>query len=99
MRSVRRPQRRTGVRADVPARIRGARRFQGPRHGPQPVRVAMAVPLLLTPKKPAWFAASLAATAAALLVYAAWAWWAPWRAGRAGGLTFGTIAALVFLID
>jgi hypothetical protein len=59
----------------------------------------MAAPLLLTPKKPAWFTASLALTAAALLVYAAWAWWTPWRAGRAGGLTFGTIAALVFLVD
>ena len=54
---------------------------------------------VLTPKKPAWFTASIAAMAAALAVYAAWAWVMPWRAGRAGGLTFGTIAALVFLVD
>ena len=51
------------------------------------------------PKSPRWFAAALASVAAALLVYAAWAWWTPWRAGRAGGLTFGTIAGLIFLID
>ena len=36
---------------------------------------------------------------AALAIYAAWAWWTPWRAGRMGGLTFGTIAALLFLMD
>ena len=36
---------------------------------------------------------------AAVIVYAFWAAWTPWRAGRAGGLTFGTIAALLFLND
>ena len=41
----------------------------------------------------------MAAMAASLAGYAAWARLTTWRAGRAGGLTFGTIAALVFLID
>jgi hypothetical protein len=35
----------------------------------------------------------------ALAVYGVWGWWTPWRAGRWGGLTFGTIAAVVFLLD
>jgi hypothetical protein len=51
------------------------------------------------PKKPAWFAGSVAATAAALLVYAVSAALTPWRAGRSGGLVYGTIAAVIFLID
>jgi hypothetical protein len=51
------------------------------------------------PKKPAWFAATVTAMVVALLIYAGWAWWTPWRAGRWGGLTFGTVAALIFLFD
>ena len=34
-----------------------------------------------------------------MAVYAGLELVAPWRAGRSGGLTFGTIAALVFLLD
>ena len=54
---------------------------------------------IFAPKKPAWFAWSVLTMAAALVVYVAWARVTPWRAGRAGGLTFGTIAAIIFLID
>jgi hypothetical protein len=54
---------------------------------------------LFMPKRPAWFLASAASMALALAIYAIWAWWTPWRPGRAGGLTFGTIAALLFLYD
>jgi hypothetical protein len=31
--------------------------------------------------------------------YVAWAAWTPWRAGRPGGLTFGTIALVLFVLD
>jgi hypothetical protein len=51
------------------------------------------------PKRPVWFVSSVAAMAAALVIYAAWAWWTPWRAGRWGGLAFGTVGGLIFLID
>lgn len=52
-----------------------------------------------TPKRPAWFAVSAALMGLALVVYAAWASWTPWRPGRWGGLTFGTIAGVLFLLD
>jgi hypothetical protein len=51
------------------------------------------------PKRPIWLAASIAVSAMLLAIYAVWAWWVPWRPGRAGGLTFGTIAALIFFFD
>lgn len=54
---------------------------------------------ILKPKRPEWFTATAIAAAAGLVVYVVWAWITPWRAGRAGGLTFGTIAALLFLND
>jgi hypothetical protein len=54
---------------------------------------------VLTPKRPAWLVGSMVAMLAAVLVYWLWASSTPWRAGRAGGLTYGTIAALVFLFD
>ena len=53
---------------------------------------------LLTPKKPAWFAASVATAIVALAAYLVWAGYSPWRAGRLGGLTFGTTAAVLFLL-
>ncbi|HJR61912.1 MAG TPA: hypothetical protein VJ813_21060 [Vicinamibacterales bacterium] len=54
---------------------------------------------VFSPKRPEWFRGAVVAAAAALLVYFVWAWWTPWRPGRAGGLTFGTIAALLFFYD
>lgn len=51
------------------------------------------------PKRPAWMVMTAAAMAAALAVYLVWSAWTPWRPGRAGGLTFGTIAAVLFLFD
>jgi hypothetical protein len=55
--------------------------------------------LPFAPKRPAWFAGTAVVIAAALVIYLVWSAWAPWRPGRAGGLTFGTIAGLVFLFD
>jgi hypothetical protein len=52
-----------------------------------------------SPKRPAWFTASVVVTAIALVVYGVWAWWTPWRPGRLGGLIFGTIAAALYLFD
>ena len=51
------------------------------------------------PKRPAWFKGTIVTAVAVLVTYAVWSWMTPWRAGRAGGLTFGTIAALLFLND
>ena len=53
----------------------------------------------LRPKRREWFRGFLAAAVASLAVYGAWAWWAPWSPGRLGGLTFGTLAALIFVVD
>src|SRR4051812_24914982 len=51
------------------------------------------------PKRALWFRGFLAAAAASILVFAAWSWFVPWAPGRAGGLTFGTLASAVFVID
>ena len=51
------------------------------------------------PKRRDWFRAFLMASVASLVVYLFWAWWAPWTPGRFGGLTFGTLAALLFVVD
>jgi hypothetical protein len=52
-----------------------------------------------SPKKPEWLKGTVIAAVAAVIVYVGWSMLTPWRAGRAGGLTFGTIAALLFLND
>lgn len=52
-----------------------------------------------TPKCPAWFRGFLIAAAMSIAAFAVWAWWTPWAAGRLGGLTFGTLAAIVFVVD
>ena len=54
---------------------------------------------LFAPKRRSWFAVSVALMVLAVVVYALWASWTPWRAGRLGGLTFGTIAGVVFVLD
>jgi hypothetical protein len=57
----------------------------------------MSVAAVLTPKKPAWLKSSVAAAAVSMVLYLALAWFQPWQPGRFWGLTFGTIAALLFL--
>ena len=57
----------------------------------------MSVAAVLTPKKPAWLKSSVAAAAVSLALYLGLAWMQPWQPGRFWGLTFGTIAAILFL--
>jgi len=54
---------------------------------------------VLRPKRAAWFRGFLVVAVVSMVVYAAAAWWAPWTPGRLGGLTFGTLAALLFVVD
>jgi hypothetical protein len=51
------------------------------------------------PKRIAWFRGFLVAAVASTAAYVAASWWRPWSPGRWGGLTFGTLAAVLFLID
>jgi len=51
------------------------------------------------PKRPEWFRGFLIVAVASMVVYLVAAWWAPWTPGRLGGLTFGTLAALLFVVD
>jgi hypothetical protein len=51
------------------------------------------------PKRMEWFRGFLIAAVASMAVYLAAAWRAPWTPGRLGGLTFGTLAALLFVVD
>ncbi len=53
----------------------------------------------LRPKRRGWFRGFLVAAIASMVVYLAAAWRAPWSPGRLGGLTFGSLAALVFVVD
>lgn len=53
----------------------------------------------LRPKRENWFRAFLITAVVSFVAYFAWSWWKPWGPGRAGGLTFGTLAAILFLID
>ena len=54
---------------------------------------------VLAPKRPNWFRAATAIGVSSLAVYVALAWSAPWSPGRFWGLTFGTIATIIFLVD
>jgi hypothetical protein len=53
----------------------------------------------LQPKRRDWFVASGAVAAAAWLGYVVASWWWPWAPGQWGGLTFGTLASVLFLVD
>lgn len=53
----------------------------------------------LQPKHRTWFLGAVSVGAVSVVLFAGLAWWAPWAPGRFWGLTFGTLAALVFLID
>jgi hypothetical protein len=57
----------------------------------------MSLAAALAPKKPIWFRNSAIVAAAGLVVYMGLAWWRPWQPGRFWGLTFGTIAAILFI--
>lgn len=52
----------------------------------------------LKPKKPAWLAASGGVAVVTLAFWALVSWLSPWQPGRFWGLTFGTLAALVFVL-
>jgi hypothetical protein len=54
---------------------------------------------VLRPKRRDWFLASVGLGTTSLALYLGLAWWAPWSPGRFWGLTFGTLAAVVFFID
>ena len=53
----------------------------------------------LAPKRPAWFRGAAVVAAASLAVYGVWSALGPWAPGRAGGLSFGTAAAVIFVLD
>lgn len=53
----------------------------------------------LRPKRAGWFNATIGIAVISIAVFIGAVWWAPWKPGRIGGLTFGTIAAVIFLLD
>jgi hypothetical protein len=55
--------------------------------------------MVFRPKRVAWFSGFLAVAVLSIAAYAAASRWWPWSPGRWGGLTFGTLAAVLFLID
>ena len=52
---------------------------------------------VLAPKKPAWLRATAIVGAVSLVAYVAYTWSRPWQPGRFWGLTFGIIAAALFV--
>jgi hypothetical protein len=54
---------------------------------------------LLRPKRRTWFLGSAVVATVSLALFAGLAWWTPWAPGRFWGLSFGTLAAAVFLVD
>jgi len=57
----------------------------------------MSAAAVWSPKKPIWLKSSVVAATALVALYVAIAWSRPWQPGRFWGLTYGTIAALLFL--
>ena len=55
--------------------------------------------MFFRPKRVVWFRSFLVAAVISIAAYAGASWWWRWAPGRWGGLTFGTLAALLFLID
>ncbi len=53
----------------------------------------------LAPKRPEWFRAWAIATGGSFVTFVLIAFWVPWAPGRIGGLTAGTIATLIFVVD
>src|SRR5262249_32500575 len=98
VRSLPRPAAGAGVRAELPARIVRADLLQGSGDG-EPDVVAVTAFAGLRPKRPDWFRGFLVVAVVSMVVYLVAAWWAPWTPGRLGGLTFGTLAALLFVVD
>lgn len=56
----------------------------------------MSLAPVLAPKRPAWLRATIINAIAALVAYIGLAAQSPWQPGRFWGLTFGTIAAVLF---
>jgi len=54
---------------------------------------------VLRPKKPAWFAATVAIIVSSIVAASALAIWQPWEPGRGAGVVFGAAAAVLFLLD
>jgi hypothetical protein len=54
---------------------------------------------VLRPKRPDWLRGFLIVAVASMAIYLGAAWWSPWTPGRFGGLTFGSLAALLFVVD
>ena len=59
--------------------------------------MAVAATSIWAPKQPRWFRATLAVCVVTLALYVALAWWAPWQPGRFWGLTYGSVAAALFV--
>jgi hypothetical protein len=57
----------------------------------------MSLAPVLAPKKPVWFRNSAIVGGLGLVAYIVLAWMGPWAPGRFWGLTFGTIAAALFV--
>ena len=57
----------------------------------------MSLAPVLAPKKPVWFRNSAIVGGLGLVAYIGLAWFQPWQPGRFWGLTFGTIAAALFV--
>jgi len=53
----------------------------------------------LRPKRRTWFVGAVSVGVVSIALFAGLAWWAPWSPGRIWGLTFGTLAAVVFVVD
>ena len=53
----------------------------------------------LRPKRADWFRGFLITAVVSMVIYLVAAWRAPWAPGRWGGLTCGTLAALLFVVD
>jgi hypothetical protein len=58
----------------------------------------MTLPVVLRPKRPRWYVASLGIALAAIVASAVVMWWRGWSPGDAWGLTFGTLAGLLMLL-
>lgn len=54
---------------------------------------------LFRAKRQEWLRGFLIVAGGSIVIYLGSAWWWPWAPGRWGGLTFGTIAAVIFLVD
>ena len=59
--------------------------------------MAVAATSIWAPKQPHWFRATAVVCVLTLALYMALAWWTPWQPGRFWGLTYGSVAAALFV--